>query len=305
MPTAAVLTVCALTLTGFGAGPLASPVARRLGPATATVALTACSVAVAASTVTLAVLVAYVGSVGVLPTLHPADWSAAVIERELPVPGWLAGAAGVLAALACSRAGIHLLDVVRLGRTSAAAVGVLPATGRLVVVHDDAALAFAVPRRGGRIVVSTGMLRLLSAPERRALLAHELAHLNSRHHVFTQLARLAAAVNPLVRPFADAVDLTVERWADRAAAREVGDPVVVARAIGKAALARSGPTLPNALGAAHTDVLVRVAGLLEPRPHRRWPSVLLIAAAALTVAGTLFVALHVYGVVELAEVTGS
>ncbi|MGI8722561.1 MAG: M48 family metalloprotease, partial [Geodermatophilaceae bacterium] len=49
--------------------------------------------------------------------------------------------------------------------------------------------AFAVPARfgradysGGRILVTVGMLRALDAAERRALLAHERAHLICRHH---------------------------------------------------------------------------------------------------------------------------
>jgi len=44
------------------------------------------------------------------------------------------------------------------------------------------------------------MLRTLSADERRALLAHEAAHLTYRHHVYTQLTDVAAAANPLLRP---------------------------------------------------------------------------------------------------------
>ncbi|MEP6851048.1 MAG: M48 family metalloprotease [bacterium] len=54
----------------------------------------------------------------------------------------------------------------------------------LVVVQDDLPDALALPGMSGRIVVSTGMLRALSAEEKRVLLAHEAAHLTHRHYVY-------------------------------------------------------------------------------------------------------------------------
>lgn len=63
-------------------------------------------------------------------------------------------------------------------------------------------------------VITAGMLRALSQPERQVLLAHERAHASSLHYLFTTVARLAAAANPLLRPVASAVGYTVERWAD-------------------------------------------------------------------------------------------
>jgi hypothetical protein len=57
----------------------------------------------------------------------------------------------------------------------------LPGAASLVVTRDQAADAYTVPGRPGRIVVSTGMLEVLDGPGRRALLAHEHAHLKARH----------------------------------------------------------------------------------------------------------------------------
>jgi len=67
------------------------------------------------------------------------------------------------------------------------------------------------------------MLRALSGPERRVLLAHERAHAAWNHYLFTTAARLAAAANPLLRPLAAEVGYTVERWADERAASLTGD----------------------------------------------------------------------------------
>ena len=72
--------------------------------------------------------------------------------------------------------------------------------------------------RPGRIVVSTGLLRRPDASERRALLAHERAHLAGGHDVHNTAAHLAAAASPLLGRLAAAVALACERRADETAA---------------------------------------------------------------------------------------
>ena len=94
----------------------------------------------------------------------------------------------------------------------------LPGAGQVVVTDDEAADAYTLPGMPCRIVVTAGMLRALSQPEHQVLLAHERAHASSLHYLFTTVARLAAAANPLLRPVAGAVGYTVERWADERAA---------------------------------------------------------------------------------------
>ena len=56
----------------------------------------------------------------------------------------------------------------------------------------------ALPGSPGRIVVSGRLLDALNDRGRAALLAHEHAHLAGRHHLFTTVAHLAAAANPLL-----------------------------------------------------------------------------------------------------------
>ena len=160
-----------------------------------------------------------------------------------------------------------------------------------MIIRDEQPTAYSVPAKAGAIVVSTGMLTLLDAQERRALLAHEAAHLRHHHARYVAVAELAVAANPLLRPLARGVRLAVELWADQVAAQEVGDSRAVARALARASLAASGRGTGNgreprrgagvSLAIAQTDVRVRVHALVDrpPRQHR-WA---IVVAAALTV----------------------
>jgi Zn-dependent protease with chaperone function len=212
--------------------------------------------------------------------------------------GWGVAAAvlaGVLLASALVYLGHVAWDLVRARR---ACRQLPPAGDRLMITPDEypAAYSLPVPLPGGAIVVSAGMLRLLPADERRALLAHESAHLRRFHTGFVLLASLAAAANPVLRPAARQVRLAVELWADQLAAREIGDPQVVARALARASLAASRPR-PGGfrLAVAESDVRARVGALtgLPPR-FRPWAaaSVAGLALAASAIAITLTFAVH-------------
>jgi beta-lactamase regulating signal transducer with metallopeptidase domain len=168
-----------------------------------------------------------------------------------------------------------------------------PIHSGLIVVDDETPTAFAVAGVPGHVVVSTAMLEALDAPERKVLLAHEAAHLRHHHHVFTQLAQLSAAANPLLRPLARVIVANTERWADEVAAQEVGSRDLVARGLARAALARhahahsASPKMPAeqgrlsaVLGAADVELAERLDLLLKPAPRRsRAISALLVAIA--------------------------
>ncbi len=186
----------------------------------------------------------------------------------------------------------------------------LPAEHPLAVLEDDRADAFALPGRPGRVVVTAGMLRALSAPERAALLAHERAHLSGRHHLFLTAAAYAAAVHPALRMLRVPLGYHLERWADEAAAASVGDRTVTARAVGRAALAATRapwPARPRLVPAAHSGpVPRRVAELLNPRPRsgtrRRSAAALALAAClALTTAAALDATSDLHHTVESAQ----
>jgi hypothetical protein len=154
----------------------------------------------------------------------------------------------------------------------------IPVDG-LALLPDDEPLAYALP---GGVVVSRGMVRALCADQRRALLAHERAHVSLRHHRFVLLVDLASAAQPLLWPLRDAVRYTVERWADEVAATATGDRVLTARAVATAALAaRHAQLSVAALGISAGPVPQRVAALLTPvRPRYRFLALLTVALVA-------------------------
>lgn len=252
----------------------ARPLSERLPPRTATWLLTATALGLAASgAVALAapfVARALQGQDGaplgawwpqVAGQAGPADVLVAFLTGTVPAVS--------LGAAAC--AAVRQARALRAARRFARA---LPGSGVLAVIDDDVVEAFALPGRPGRVVVSTGMLAVLDAGERRALLAHEHAHLDGRHHLFRAVACVAVAANPLLWPLKGAVRYTTERWADEHAASVVGDRRQAARAIGKAALAhgrRPGPGHAAGLGVGSGTGPVprRVAALLRPAPPRR------------------------------------
>ena len=172
------------------------------------------------------------------PVAAVGHWSTTMPGNEIrPLVGVVAGA---IATLLFVSGAVRALAALRAAREARAmAVALAAPAANLVVVNAHTPVAYAVAGAGGRIVVSTAMLRALAPDERRVLLAHEDAHLRHRHHLFVAVADVAAAANPLLRPVARAVRRSVERWADEVAAAEVGDRRVAARSIARAALVRT------------------------------------------------------------------
>src|SRR5712671_6901336 len=257
----------------------ARPVAGRLPPAAATWLLAGSAVALAAASSAVLGLLALTALVRIPLVGAAGEMSEQVISRGDPASVPVAVAAGVLLAAAAAgacraawRRTAALLAAARQARR-------LPGTGQVVVTGDEAADAYTLPGWPCRIVVTAGMMRALSPPERQVLLAHERAHASGLHYLFTTAARLAAAANPLLRPVAAAVGYTVERWADERAAAITGDRPLAARAIATAARAaaaappRAGPAA--ALAAVDRQrgmrgagpVPRRVAALLGPPPQ--------------------------------------
>ncbi|GIH16469.1 M56 family metallopeptidase [Rugosimonospora africana] len=145
-----------------------------------------------------------------------------------------------------------------------------PRESGLVVLADPVPQAFAVPGRGGHIVVSSGMLAALSVSERRVLIAHEQAHLAAGHHWHTGVVRAAAILNPLLFPLGATSRYLCERWADEIAARTVGDRRLAATSLARAALATAdAPAPPAAFAYSGTGIGDRVAALQAPPARPR------------------------------------
>ncbi|KQX88368.1 M56 family metallopeptidase [Streptomyces clavifer] len=276
------------------AWPVARLAAHHLHPRTATWLLSAVAAVLAVcSTLCLALLVV-VGTAQLPGNPLPDGWSDPEVREAVPYDEVAGKAAipilvAVLAACVSAAWRHH-----RVRRDAERALTGLPDTP-VAVLPDEAPYAYALPGPKGRIVVSTSLLSCLDSSERRALFAHERAHLAGRHHRFLLIVQLAARANPFLRPLRTAVAYTAERWADEDAAAAVGNRRVVARAIGRAALvSRGAPGVTLAGLAAPGPVPRRVAALLGPAPAARvWPPVFTAVglAAWAAAAGTTVSAL--------------
>ncbi|MEU0397688.1 M56 family metallopeptidase [Streptomyces sp. NPDC006208] len=276
------------------AWPIARLAEQHLHPRAATWLLTGVAgVLAVCSTLCLALLMV-VGTAQLPGNPLPDGWSDPEVREAVPYDE-VAGKAAIPALIAviasCVRAAWRHHRVLR--RAERALEG-LPAT-TVAVLPDGMPYAYALPGKRDRIVVTTAMLAGLNSVERRALFAHERAHLTHRHHRFLLTVQLAARANPFLRPLRTAVTYTAERWADEDAATQVGNRRTVAQAIGKSALiSRDAPIATLAHFATAGPVPRRVAALLAPAPAGRiWPPVFTAvglaawAAAAGTTASAL------------------
>ncbi|MGW2649835.1 M56 family metallopeptidase [Streptomyces sp. NPDC001393] len=243
--------------------------ARRLPPRPAAWALACAAVVTAIGWAGSLALLAFTGVAQVPQVAAEGRWSVAALRAEDPVYRIVAAASTLVLLVGMVSLVVAAVRQVRHLVRARRECAHLPGDTQLAVVDDDVPLAFALPGAPGRIVVSRGMLRCLGHAEREALLAHERAHLCGRHHLFESVWRLAAALNPLLRPLVAAGGFVLERWADEEAAERVGDRRVVAHAVGRAALASAGVPRPAALAVTGGAVPQRVQALLAPPPVRR------------------------------------
>jgi hypothetical protein len=227
--------------------------------------------------------------------------------------------AGLVAAVLLALALARLVRTVRtrarrhrLARAVVAEGDASPVPGVLLVEDEEVFAVATAPRPGhpGRVVVSRGMWAALDDEERAAVLAHEQEHLDRSHHRYLAVAALAIALNPLLAPWWCDVVYGAERCADEAAARRVADRRLVARAVGRAALAaracRSRPTGPRrvlldpALGATGGPVPRRVGALLAGWDRARHPGAHLAPALVAGAVLLTFVALAAAGAAHAA-----
>jgi Zn-dependent protease with chaperone function len=272
-------------------GQLAPTLSRRLPPAAGTWLLSIGGLLAAAGSGAALALLGFtlVGQAPLLATRG--HWSDQTLRHHDPIPIPVAAAALAVLVVLAGRVivvGVRRVSALREAHRLAAVLHA-PA-GDLAVLDDSEPQAFAVPGHPGRVVVSTGLLRRLDASQRRALLAHERAHLTGRHHLHHTAARLAAA-NPLLHRLPSAVTLACERWADETAAATCRRDTV-ADALTRAATNTGIPASAVVLAAAVTDMADRIGALRAPAPRLRlWRVALLIGLLAAT-AATLAEAMH-------------
>ncbi|WP_019202774.1 M56 family metallopeptidase [Tsukamurella sp. 1534] len=159
----------------------------------------------------------------------------------------------------------------------------------LRVLAVDEPLAYCLPGLRHRVVLSVGTLDQLSHEELTAVLAHERAHLRSRHdlvleaftavhHAFPRLVRSSAAL--------DSVELLVELLADDEAVAKAG-PLPLANALVTCA---KSPAPRGALAVGSTGTVVRVERLSEPSAGPLFNGAVYLTAGLILVVPTVAVA---------------
>jgi Zn-dependent protease with chaperone function len=255
------------------AGLLGGGLGQRLQPRHAVPLLTglALTAAVCTGIALSGLAILALAQLGPMPRLG--HWSAHALRVDAGEPLALGLVALGVVVVTLGAASVRALtSISALARAARQARNLVPVAGNLVLVEDAEPVAYAV---AGRIVMSQSLLAALSTDERRAVLAHEAAHLRHRHHLYLHLTALSAAANPLLRPLVRAIAVGIERWADEDAAGAVHSREVTARGLARAALARG--RTPG-LAAADSAVAQRVRALLDPAPVRRLPAALVFAA---------------------------
>lgn len=132
-----------------------------------------------------------------------------------------------------------------------------------VVLDSPEPMAYCVAGRPDVIVVTTSALQALGPRELEAVLAHERAHLEGRHHHLLVAVRVLADISPRIRLFtAGAVDVArlLEMCADDAASRVHGPDALLR---GLISLAGRGPTPASGIAASAVAVLERAGRLAD------------------------------------------
>lgn len=164
----------------------------------------------------------------------------------------------------------------------------------VVVVEAEQPFAFAAGILRRRVVVSDALLATLDERARGAVLAHERAHTRGWHAALLLVGGSVARAFPFLPPVRKAADLLIlglETSADEAAARQVGDALVVASVLLDLAERSAGrPTLAPAATAG--EISARVGRLTRETLTRRSTS-RAQPALAVTLVGAMLVALLV------------
>lgn len=168
------------------------------------------------------------------------------------------------------------------------------------VVDSPVPMAYTVGLHRRVVVVSSGLLSQLTDEERAAVLAHERAHVRGWHTALLMVARVvvrAFGSCPPARMATRQLVLGLETAADDVAVGEVGDPIVVARALLRLAEHPDHGAPASTLGANESDVLVRVRRLTraEAGTERHRPLGLLATAITILLVTSVLLVLPATG----------
>ncbi|WP_433509724.1 M56 family metallopeptidase [Nonomuraea sp. CA-143628] len=160
-----------------------------------------------------------------------------------------------------------------------------------VVIDYAERLAYCVPGRRAKMVITTGALHTLAPEQVTAVLEHERAHLRGRHHLVLAAAEALARAFPGIPLFERArteITRLIELLADDVAARRHPRAQIAAALVRLA----TGRAPAFTLGAGGETALTRVRRMLNPEaPLRRRERLAGLAAVAVLLGGPAMVAL--------------
>lgn len=227
---------------------------------------------------------------GLVPALGQlaGDLRAGTVWHELGILRLAAVGAGL--GMACWLVASQLVCLLRTARSRARHRRLLTLVAReeadSLVLDHPAAVAYCLPGRVPRIVVSAGARALLTPVQLRAVLAHERAHASERHHLvlapFQALARMAPRSGAVAAVCAS-IQLLVEMRADDRAGRGHGrEPLAAALErfhAGGAATTPAGALAVTEAGSGPMPDAVRARVLRLRHPRRPVVTARLLAAA--------------------------
>ncbi len=250
---------------------------RVVSPAIGARVLTAAVVLAAASVGSALVLVTMAASSELHTVSDALGWCRALYPGDHGAAPWAGAVSAALLLAATVRA-------VRYRRRVRAELAPFADIDGIEVVASDDPIAFAVPGRPGGVVIGSALLCQLEPNERSAVLAHENAHLRLHHHRYVHTVEMCAAAFPFLIPLARQVRFATERWADEAAAAEVGSRRTVARAIARVALMHRPSQIAPSLAFSGRGTSARVDALLHPDDAQRLEVPVAATAATLLTA---------------------
>lgn len=216
----------------------------------------------------------------------------AAVPLALPAAGLIAALAGLVR------------ELFQLKRSQSALAGKLREGSESVVLHghrvlltpETQPLAFSLPHRRGGIILSRGTAATLSTEELAAVLKHEQAHLDQRHHL--HLAILYGITRyfrwiPIIRSLRMAVSSCLEIAADRAATRVTGTAALASALLNLGQTPALAPlaAVPGhaVLHAAGSERILHLIG--HPRPRTSTAIAATLSAYAFMLAAAI-IAVH-------------
>lgn len=141
----------------------------------------------------------------------------------------------------------------------------------VVLLPGGRDLAVALPGRPGQVLLSRSLVNCLSADQLRAVVRHELAHLEQRHSkYFLLLAALQpfSRVIPVIRSSLGVLRLSLESWADRAACPTRSERRRVQEAIVALSLQDVGPGIASLSEVEGREERIRLLDDTPPSPTK-------------------------------------